>query len=487
METTDFYSAKLMPEDIRIGHTTIEPVEKKEEIAIEIREDAEPDKKRAELAKLQFYYDNLTNDNFIRRHKKEEIIEDINNFKKDLVDFKKKYYVDDVRIELEIFDKSIDSGRIKQLELYNEPANFNEAIDLKHYDDLFNFTNMILITKNSSSDSFIFKAKFLSKPCFVKVFFMPNDNLLYEQKIYRYLKTRNGLIKPNYEEYFVKVYDIYKINSIDFKDFLNRQNIKYIDNITSWDSNYKLLDNLNSKYRTFLMVTEDIEGETYQEFYRKNNHNEKLITNTLFDMIYGIYLMNDKLKLMHNDNHFGNVLIKTNLPTVLTNYQIDSVEYIKNKNYRLCFFDFDLSFLYEENNPHLNDGWLVQNKKSPKDIWTLLNSLIVINLKMSTSPVYIENIINVIINKSKKYYNLLMKIIDDIPKGKFWNAFCENNVQSPCEIPDKESLYPEKVLKRFLNDEKIKKSIDIIDQNVYYNKYLKYKSKYLELKKTNNI
>ena len=56
--------------------------------------------------------------------------------------------------------------------------------------------------------------------------------------------------------------------------------------------------------------------------------------NTLFDMIYGIYLMNDRLKLMHNDNHFSNILIKTNLLETTCKYQIGNVEYIKKKKYR---------------------------------------------------------------------------------------------------------------------------------------------------------
>ena len=88
---------------------------------------------------------------------------------------------------------------------------------------------------------------------------MPNSNLIYEQRIYRYLKTRNDLIKPNYEEYFVKVYDICKIKSSSFKNFLNRQNIKYAGNILKWSYNDKLLTNLDTKVHTFLIVTEDIE------------------------------------------------------------------------------------------------------------------------------------------------------------------------------------------------------------------------------------
>ena len=229
-----------------------------------------------------------------------------------------------------------------------------------------------------------------------------------------------------------------------------------------------------------------MEGDTYQNFYLSNYTDEKLITNTLFDMIYGIYLMNDKLKLMHNDNHFGNVLIKIGLPSIETKYQIDNTEYLKEKNYRLCFFDFDLAFLENENNDYLNrndnDHWIVQNKKSAKDIWTILNSFM--RLNSVVNPAYLTNIINTILNNSERHKEMIKKIDRETrSRSKFWNAYCEDNIQSFCIIPDEPFLYPLSVLERYIGNERIKSMLDFIDQDVYYRKYIKYKNKYLALKK----
>ena len=276
---------------------------------------------------------------------------------------------------------------------------------------------------------------------------------------------------------------------------------------------------LNKNAYIYLIITEDIEGMTYTDFYKANYKNEDLITNTVFDIIYGIYLMNYRLKLMHNDNHFGNILIKLGLPETITKYQIDKIEYTRKKNYKLCFYDFDLSFLEGEENPHLDNVWIAQNKPSAKDIWTLLNSMVHCiktnhtevdyrekqyflnsifdnalydpdywsvpgNYELYKYLKYIGNIVYVILNHSiHNVETLENNYIDSINLGTFWNAYCVDNVQNPCVIPDEPSLYSLNVLYRFINDEHINKILGLIEVNPFYKKYIKYKTKYLELKK----
>ena len=461
-----------------------------DDVVIDIIPEPSAEEKRKDFEILETSYTNLTNNNFVKTHNREELNVMAKEFKEKLEKFKRSYTIGDLQQSINIFDKSVVDGQINSLELFNEPTQFTDAINILRYDDLSKLTGVSLITKVGASDSFMFKAKYDTKPCYIKAFFPPNPNLDYEQKIYRYIASRNDKIKSLYEDYFVKIYNVCKVMSVDFTDFLNRNRVENITNRMFWSvSNPALNKKLNSNVYVYLIITEDMEGETYLDFYRRNYNDEKLITNTLFDMIYGIYLMNDKLKLMHNDNHFGNVLIKIGLPNVDTLYQIGKTEYVKQKNYRLCFFDFDLAFLENITNTHLEKDtkfWLVQNKMSAKDIWTILNSLIRNNSRSGIAPIYMNNIIDTILNGSVLHKEMIMKIYEETARGKFWNAYCVDNVQEPCIIPDEPFLYPLNVLERFIGNDRIKSMLDFIDQDIYYRKYIKYKNKYLALKKTNS-
>jgi hypothetical protein len=485
----------------------------------------EREKEKERLGREQFnslfrMHDDLTMVDFVSKKTPEEIKLLNDEFKLKLADFKSKYGSNPIyKSPIDKFENEILKGRerLQTLELFNEPNNMQTPIETKTYDSLRVLTDLILINKNSSSSSYVFKGKYSGNPCFIKTFFTGEDNLLYEQKIYRYIQTRNERIKPYYEDYFVKVYDVYKTKSRYFKQYLNDVNAKRISGsvLTHWFTSGDLESKLNSNEIIYFMITEDIQGFEYKDFYIKNYKNEKLITGTLFDMVYGIYLMNDKLKLMHNDNHFSNVLIKVGLPSTDTTYQIGNIEYTRKKNYRLCFFDFDLSYLEGEDNPYLGPGWFGQNKSSAKDIWTILNSLVnymtfdtysvdyvpsryflnqifdkdvfplLVDTDQYESLNYIGNIVDVILMFSKKHSEFFSKNYMEIrTHGKFWNGYCINNDQTYCEIPDEPFLYALEVLRRLVKDERINKVLGFVDVDPFYRKYVKYKGKYLAIKKT---
>jgi hypothetical protein len=483
MESQEFYSAKPIPDDIPLRPIKPErtvPI-RSADVVINVRPEIEV-RQETEYDLLNKMYTDLTNKAFIRDKNKTDLFSLSNDFITKVDEFKRVYPDDKYKATIDKFDKSISSGQINLLKSFNEPYNFNEEITIKSYDELNILKDLVLITKNSSSNSFVFKGKYNDKSCYIKTFFIPNKNLEYEQKVYKYLKTRDDKIKPYYDDYFVKVYDICKIRSIDFKFFLNYNNVKSSNLISRWNSAEPILEEkLNTNMYIYVIVTEDIGGITYKDFFIANYNNENLITSTLFDMIYGIYLMNNRLQLMHNDNHFGNVLIKLDIPDTETKYQIESKEYTRNKNYKLCFYDFDLSFLNGEENTSLNDTWLAQNKISAKDIWTILNSLLYNNKNNIHQDIpYINNIIDVILNGSEEHKRLLNKISFE---GPFWNAYCIENVQRPCTIPNEPVFYPNEVLERLINNEHIKKILNFTQVNDFYKKYLKYKNKYLELKR----
>lgn len=227
--------------------------------------------------------------------------------------------------------------------------------------------------------------------------------------------------------------------------------------------------------------------------------------------------MNKKLKIMHNDNHFNNILIKTALPETESKYEINKIEYTKTKNFRLCFYDFDRAFLFDEPNPFLHHDSLIQNKQSAKDIWTLLNSLVRYIYYSAVIPDrnrefflntifdnsffdkifweqqqdltnykhldYIGTIVALILNYSRFHLERFEEgFSQHINSKRFWNAYCIDNVQKPCVIPDEPFLYPENVLFRLIEDDYINKILGFTSVDSFYKKYLKYKSKYLKLK-----
>jgi hypothetical protein len=319
-----------------------------------------------------------------------------------------------------------------------------------------------------------------------------------------------------------------KITLVDFVRLLELRNTQTLtsNGLESWELH---APELKSAFCTeeyiYLIITEDIEGTTYGNFFEKNYENEDLIVNTLFDMIYGIYLMNDKLKIMHNDNHFNNVLIKTGIAEYESKYEIDKIEYIKRKNFKLCFYDFDLSFLENKPNPYLIDSSsTVQNVKSAKDIWTILNSINRFSYhNMNADPYKIEYFINKIFNihlinpdywdsqhdiskyrhldyihslvfmilnyspiNIDKLENIFVDYVNNLNKDSqnlfYWNGYCKDNIQKPCIIPIEPTMYPLEVLKRFIKSDYFGKKLGFTIVNSFYKKYLRYKSKYLQLK-----
>jgi hypothetical protein len=472
-----------------------------------------------EYERLYELYNYITNYKNMNDLLPEDIKIIINNFKELLLKYKKNY---GEREEIKKMEDSIRNGEIRTsvLKLFNEPYNFVENIKTVDKDFLENFSDITMIIKNTSTISYIFKAKFNDKPCYIKSFFGYDDNLLYEQKIYRYIKNRNECIKQYYQDYFVKIYDVCKISSTYFKDFLNEKNIKINNTENLWNTNINMVKSLNYYNFIYLIITEDIGGITYGDFFNKYYlNNSDNITKTIFDIVYIIYLMNNKMKLMHNDCHFDNILIKEDIEEYESKYEIEDIEYIKIKNYRICFYDFDLSYLSGYNNPFLyDDKWLIQNKISAKDIWTLINSILK-TIYISNMDRFIKNcILNLIFGENilpnsisdggkkfyidtTKYLDFIIKTIIDnkteyIDKLKdlfkksylqrenkvFWNTYCVDNKDKECVIPENPDLYPKEVLLRFMEEKEIMDKVNFTKIDPFYKKYLKYKTKYLKIK-----
>ena len=436
------------------------------------------------------------------------------------------------------------ANKIIQLSKYDilkQPFKFNSLIpdlssqnirdSLTHFGsiNLKDINNFSYQVPNSASKSNVFRVYWEGKPCFMKTFTISgNKNLEYEQKIYNYINIRNNQLGGVFSDNFVKVYRVFKIKREYFKDFYNNETkqgeyVRFSDlnmPIIGKGSNPKIKQhNKRIKYENekyiYFIVTEDIGGSTVADFFEEqcnnfkkqglqNYKNRDNIMEMLFELIYGLYLLNTRLNVIHNDNHFENLLIKE-LPEDKT-YLVNNLEYTRKRKYRVCIYDFDLSYLEGFNNP---DDRLIINKTNQmnnikpltdvekgRDIYTIGNSLYGFSMyikntldnetqfnnlfRNNAEDLNTYNIMKIIFETDNVINNLRNNFFNDTLNNKlFWNSYCETG-NYPCKLLKYTNITAEKVLIRILNSEKLERILQINNINPLFKKYLKYKIKYLQ-------
>lgn len=491
----------------------------------------------AKLVNVDFVISNIANlESFVRE------------FKSDLTTFKSAYgfMSPDIAEKISQMESKIDANLIRQrnLQAFSEPYVFSNPIK-EYTNSIFGsvITGLTVFgSKSSSSDSLIFKAAYNAKPVYIKMFSLnnptipkENSGLTYEQKIYKYLMERSSLVQPYYQDYFVKVYDVFKIPVVKFFDQLETLGVK-VSGGPAHDKIYYARFRMNALNYTippgfigkdqmvYFTVTEDIQGENYNGFLAKNITNEQIVIESLFDVIYAIYLLNVRLGVIHGDNHFANVLIKPEKKT--REYIIDKTTLVRKSNYRICLYDFDLSFLFDNKNLALNEPFnqsigRTNTLNYAKDVWTLINNIGYL-LKYNPTTItpdwkswfdnmqnnffarpihaepyvrtYMFDLINNVLTQTKEQIDTLYENFQaHMISNSYWNSFCKIPLGSHCTQPDFLELHPELVLKRYIGF--YKNQLNFTDANAYYrkyyivnnlskyvNKYLKYKEKYLKLK-----
>lgn len=93
---------------------------------------------------------------------------------------------------------------------------------------------------------------------------------------------------------------------------------------------------------------------------------------------------------------------------------------------------------------------------------------------------FIKTILN-----TKKNIDLYRKIYFEHKEqsiNKFWNIYCDGNIDKPCSIPNDINTDSLNVLKKILQNDEFLKILQILDVNSIYKKYIKYKTKYTSLK-----
>ena len=240
-------------------------------------------------------------------------------------------------------------------------------------------------------------------------------------------------------------------------------------------------------------------------------------------------MLNVRLGIVHGDNHFGNVLIKPEKK--VREYQIDKTTLVRESNYRVCLYDFDLSFMFDYKNKELDTPFNQQIGRTniqnyAKDIWTLINNIGYL-LKYDTTKVtpawkswydnmqnnffgkkinnepfvqtYMFDLVNNVLLQTKEQRDTLLENFQaHINTNSYWNLFCKIPIGTSCVPPNFPELHPELLLKRYI--EFYKSQLNFTDANAYYkkyymtnnlrkysNKYLKYKKKYLKLKAQLNL
>ena len=428
------------------------------------------------------------------------------------------------------FTKSLDKQYLTTLEYVN-----NIEFDSK-------IKNVKLIDKSDARIIYkgMFRENELSEyvPCYMKIFYISKKTLghIYEQHIYEYIKSKQKILEKYNNDFFMESLANFKMTKADFFEasFLKTDPLNMVDTFEKIKSEHHITT-------FYVIVTKDISAMTVSDYIFKYELfvNEKITTNIIFDIMYAIYLLNDKMKIMHNDLHFGNILIQPYVPEHKTTYIVGGKILEKNKTHKIYIYDYDLSCIYE--NSHMNPLYLLKDyrvlcKKTSKDVWTILNNMSayaydyskksmkyplylkellnlnyldnehkkhILSVIMKRHPSfdmedrslnYINNIVNVIFNDNIDYkYKLLTTIGNYISSNRTtnWNDHCIDEVvyeiktRENCLIADEPDLFPEQVLKRMINNDRIFECLDIDTVDNYYKKYIKYKTKYMNEKMKN--
>ena len=328
-----------------------------------------------------------------------------------------------------------------------------------------------------------------------------NESLRYEILIYENIKHVK-IEKPYIEPYFINMITkiittpnkIIKNNNISpdmnkiFLYELKRKDIKKTDNIRILITEDTDSINLYDFIEELINTEWEINQTQIEEIPKLKLKFQKDILSIFRIILSSIYIMNNVLKMVHNDLHFNNILIKKEDTTYIL---YNGIEF--KSEYKISIYDFDKSYLNNYDNPGITSEecyiGMRCNKISNMDLYYFIRVLIQIKNSIKTSQ--LEIIINEILQEliPKEFLDLLeISNTKSIPiyycfyyddKGKLIinNKNEITNEQVPCNNTtelDKSMLWlqliPEKLEKYY-------------NENISKIKYLKYKNKYLNIKK----
>jgi hypothetical protein len=347
----------------------------------------------------------------------------------------------------------IEYGRIPQLRL--------ESFDINDFTE--RISNLSIFgDKDSASLSLILRSKYLRESVFIKAFSPTQKNLENELKIYNYINEVKKILDPSVksylDDYFIELKRIFVMDKKIFFDYLDKNNIKQIKHDEEQKTYYSttkeaLINKIPKEFDLDVIcfiVTKDIEGESLElkcnilnrieekrkEPYRDRHpdydgephiNTRKELINIIFELIYGLYLLNKYFRVRHNDLHFNNVIFKEIHP-IDKNFIIGNKTIKKRSNIRLAIYDFDKSWITSQSEAENSEDIRIIR------LWFTRNMYDGVTLKEISRNI---------------------------------NLFDSFNL--------------EEMLLRFIHH--YYRELDIEEIDPFFKKYLKYKNKYLQLKK----
>lgn len=212
-------------------------------------------------------------------------------------------------------------------------------LDLNHFDmELSNdferkFPGSRQFKKDSSSPTTVFKTTIDGKEYFVKVFHIknqrkfnqedPDNALLYEKEVYRYIRSK-AVKNKDLKTHFIQML----LSAID-----KRTRMGYI---FTQDSGGVPL---------YLIASNRM---ALAEYFNDKQHNitAQFVANVFTQLLYVVYLL-QSIHVVHNDLHFGNILlVKDNINT--KQYEMfGQVFHVNNHPYTVKIYDFDMASIVE--------------------------------------------------------------------------------------------------------------------------------------------
>ena len=104
------------------------------------------------------------------------------------------------------------------------------------------------------------------------------------------------------------------------------------------------------------------------------NIDEENTKKLIFQSFYAVYIMRTKLKMVHYDLHFGNILVKYRKEPYLLTYDLNNKYYYMESNYKLRIYDFDRGYISKQDNDlnYFCTKYSICNKLSNHDIYYLI-------------------------------------------------------------------------------------------------------------------
>lgn len=224
------------------------------------------------------------------------------------------------------------------------------GIDLFYYDEVWETTRQNIqakkyffqqqfpelkqIQKDSASPTIIYRGVYKGRDVYVKSFYCGTDEqqfdhldndekrLSYEKEVYRYIRS------------------IAEKDDEVRKHFINM-----------------LLCAKDKGLGMAYILSQDSGGKPLND-YMNNSMTLQFFKNIFVQYLYVLYLMHERLHIVHNDLHFGNVLVVKDKQPTKTYTLYGKTFHLENHPYYLMVYDFDQASIYEPpsyRNPYLYD------------------------------------------------------------------------------------------------------------------------------------